>query len=558
MEKRIKSADSAHGIQIVVARQAQEFRVGVVTNITSQNEKRNRHLRQNIGVQAVGIALAARHEIDGFRRIRSNSGFVQFSSKSRDLRFRGHVRQRLGRRFRRHGNGLDRRYVLCGLDLRGRGGDSIRCFGLCALLPEGFQLATDLAKRRLLARRQAVEGTGAVFFKADDLVGEATARIGRKLQDGRFACRPFERFLGCGHRGLITLSRFFDRRIDGLHLHRFVRGLFNHIRNRREAWLDLGLGFKRNGFFVRCRIKGHDRSNLVLHLFGLRRRRQRLCRFGKHLRGFRRYRINIGKLRRESRLVFNGCLLVSQMKTDAAFIDDGIPRTHNAEAPEAVELARAIVSGQGGQIDRNAQIRAFDRPENGFAGPGVAPRQRLSNLVVDVKTVAFGKRHEGLAANISGVRANCVGELAGNVAEAAIRPRLPDKTERAARRIEHKAGRRGDGLDGKISGDGFEGHGRWHGDVGFAGKSRRRFDKGFSFESRRIRRDRRFFKATRSVDHNIVSGDKRFARGIRNRSARRCRGRGQRRIVDDENEIERRMGGNARRSGGQIAARRGQ
>ena len=112
---------------------------------------------------------------------------------------------------------------------------------------------------------------------------------------------------------------------------------------------------------------------------------------------------------------------------------------HDAEAAETVEFAVAGIGGKRGEVDRHDKVRAFGRPEDGLARPGVAPAEQIADLAVRIEIEAGCDSAELLAGNGSGGGADGGGEFFRDFAEAALGVDLPDEADRPALAVETEA-----------------------------------------------------------------------------------------------------------------------
>ncbi len=68
-----------------------------------------------------------------------------------------------------------------------------------------------------------------------------------------------------------------------------------------------------------------------------------------------------------------------QHEADALRVCHRVAHTRQTEPVKPFEDAASAIDGQGGQIDRNFEIRAFQWPHDGPAGPGVAALEQRRN-----------------------------------------------------------------------------------------------------------------------------------------------------------------------------------
>ncbi len=130
----------------------------------------------------------------------------------------------------------------------------------------------------------------------------------------------------------------------------------------------------------------------------------------------------------EGVLVDRACC--AECQTHGLFVLGRICHPNDAEPAEAVEFTIARLGRKGSEIYGNLQARAFDRPENGLARPGVAPRQQFADRVTGIEMIPRRQFGEALAADVGGLRSYCGRELLGNLAETPVGIDLPDKPHR--------------------------------------------------------------------------------------------------------------------------------
>ena len=84
----------------------------------------------------------------------------------------------------------------------------------------------------------------------------------------------------------------------------------------------------------------------------------------------------------------------------ASMLRHGICGPANSEAAIAFEFTVPVEGGQGGHVDRYAQVRTGDRPVDCLSAPGIASVERPRNMATGIEIEGVGHFLPGQADNV--------------------------------------------------------------------------------------------------------------------------------------------------------------